>query len=160
MSFYSEGSNIVVSLGLAGLISLIWLTAELFFLISKNILMIHSIILYIALCRVANKRLPTGWRYSPNLNDYISIKGYLFCSTEKWSDLKLGLFGITCWMTVRSSEKGLHKFDIEMERVSVHWNGSINLSKIINRCEEINSKSDQQRLKQISREDKLREIGM
>jgi len=137
-----KDGTIIISLGTAGCLFILYILLEIFFIIIKGISLLHSIVIYLIFLQRFKKTIPVGWKLKQKLFDFGFIK--------KHGKIYSVIQHIDCDMV----EKRIYTF-IYIDRM-----GRIVKNDVVEVCREHEEKMDQSKIKSFKREKSLKDLGI
>ena len=137
-----KDGTIIISLGIAGCLFILYIILEIFFLKIKGISFLHSIIVYFIFLQRFKKTIPVGWTLKQKLFDF----GFL----KKQGKIYSVIQHIDCEMV----DKRIYTF------IYIDWMGRIVKNDVVEVCREHEEKMDQSKIKSFKREKSLKDLGI
>ena len=137
-----KDGTVVISLGMAGCLLIFYTLLEIFFIKTKGISFIHSVIVYLIFLRRFKKKIPVGWALRQKLFDF----GFLKKNGKIYSVIQ----HIDCEMV----EKRIYTF------IYIDWMGRIVKNDVEEVCRKNEETMDQSKIKSFRREKSLKDLGI
>jgi len=137
-----KDGTIIISLGTAGCLFILYILLEIFFIIIKGISLLHSIVIYLIFLQRFKKTIPVGWKLKQKLFDFGFIK--------KQDKIYSLIQHIDCEMV----DKRIYTF------IYIDWMGRIVKNDVVEVCREHEEKMDQSKIKSFKREKSLKDLGI
>jgi hypothetical protein len=139
-----KDGTIVISLGIAGFLFILYIILEAISIKWKGISFLHSIIIYLIYLPRFRKTIPVGWINKTKIYDFGSIRKYKHNK------------GYTMIQHLDSEieEKRIYTF------IHIDWLGRIIENDLPEVCKKIEETMDQSKIKSFKREKSLKDLGI
>jgi len=137
-----KNGTIVISLGVGGLLLLLYIILEIASLKFRKISFLHSIVIYSIHLYRFNKTIPIGWKHKTKLYDF----GFLKKDGKKYSIIQ--------HLDSEIDEKRIYTF------VYIDWLGRIVKNDIEEVCRRHEETMDSGKIKSFRREKTLKDLGI
>lgn len=137
--------TIMISLGIAGVLALLYIFVEVMNYRHKNMSFLHGVIIYLIYQRKLEKQIPKGWKNNTKLYDFGSIRkvhGYTW------------LYSVVQQLDSEADGRRVYTF------VYINWRGAIIKNDLADVCRQHEETMDQDLLKSFRREMSLSELGI
>jgi|LauGreDrversion4_2_1035121.scaffolds.fasta_scaffold86838_5 hypothetical protein len=137
-----KDGTIVISLGIAGILLLLYIMLEIASLKIRKISFLHSIVIYSIYLYRFNKTIPIGWTNKTKLHDFVSLR-----KTKK-------LYSVLQQLDSEIEEKRIYTF------VYIDWLGRIVKNDFTEVCRTHEETMDPGKIKSFRREKILKDLDI
>jgi len=137
-----KNGTIVISLGVSGLLLLLYIILEIVSLKFRKISFLHSILIYSIYLYRFDKTIPIGWKNKTKFHDF----GFLRKGGKTYSVMQ--------HLDSEVEEKRIYTF------VHIDWLGRILKNDIADVCRKHEETMDPQKIKSFRREKTLKDLGI
>jgi hypothetical protein len=141
-----KNGTIVISLGIAGCLFILYIILEAISIKWKSISFLHSIIIYLIYLQRFKKTIPVGWTNKTKIYDFGSIRKFKSNRT----------YTIIQHLDSEIEEKRI----CICSRIHIDWLGRIVENDLPEVCKKIEETMDQAKIKSFKREKSLKDIGI
>ena len=139
-----KDGTVVISLGMAGCLFILYAILEAITIKWKRISFLHSIIIYLIYLPQFRKTIPLGWTNKTKIYDFGSIRKFKSNRT----------YTIIQHLDSEIEEKRIYTF------IQIDWLGRIVENDFPEVCKKIEETMDQTKIKSFRREKSLKDLGI
>jgi hypothetical protein len=137
-----KDGTIIISLGIAGCLFILYIILEAISIKWKSISFLHSIIIYLIYLPRFRKTIPVGWANKTKIYDFGSIRK------------RNKAYTIIQHLDSEIEEKRIYTF------IHIDWLGRIVENDLPEVCKKIEETMDQSKIKSFKREKSLKDLGI
>jgi len=137
-----KDGTIIISLGIAGCLFILYIILEAISIKWKSISFLHSIIIYLIYLPRFSKTIPVGWINKTKIYDFGSIRK------------RNKVYTIIQHLDSEIEEKRIYTF------IHIDWLGRIVENDLPEVCKKIEETMDQSKIKSFKREKTLKDLGI
>jgi hypothetical protein len=139
-----KDGTIIISIGIAGALFILYMILEVISIKWKSISFLHSIIIYLIYLPQFRKTIPFGWTNKTKIYDFGSIRK--FKSNRAYTIIQ--------HLDSQIEEKRIYTF------IHIDWRGRIVENDLPEVCKKIEETMDQSKIKSFKREKSLKDLGI
>ena len=139
-----KDGTIIISIGIAGCLLILYIILEAISIKCKSISFLHSIIIYLIYLPRIKKTIPVGWSNKTKIYDFGSIRKFK---------------GNKAYTIIQHLDSEIEKKRIYTS-IHIDWMGRIVENDLPEVCKKIEETMDQAKIKSFRREKSLKDLGI